>query len=81
MKSKLHVTVTIKVADSICYILFLKLPIAVFTKVLAYLTAVKVPDALPVDPLKSGIRLKIDQPCDALPLTLHGYLSLTQMLQ
>jgi hypothetical protein len=80
VKSEFHVTVAVKVSDGICDILLLELPVAVFAKVLAYLSAVKVPEALTVDPLKRGIRLEIDKPSHPLPLPLHGHLSLPQML-
>ena len=80
MKCELHVAIAVKVADGICDILLLKLPVAVFPKVLAYLPAVKVPEALAVDPLKRGIWLEIDKPSNPLPLSLHGHFSLPQML-
>ena len=80
VKCELHVAVAVKVADGICDIFLFKLPVAVFAKVLAYLTAVKVPEALAIDPLKRGIRLKIDKPRHPLPLPLHCHFSLPQML-
>jgi len=80
VKCEFHVAIAVKVADGICDILLLKLPVAVFAKVLAYLPAVKVPETLAVDPLKRGIWLEIDEPGHPLPLPLHGHLSLPQML-
>ena len=80
MKSEFHVAVAVKIADGISDILLLKLPVAVFAKVLAYLPAVKVPKALTVDPLKRGIWLEINKTSHPLPLPLHGHLSLPQML-
>ena len=81
VKSEFHVAIAVKVADGICNILLLELPIAVFAKVLTYLPAVKVPETLTVDPLKRGIRLEINKPSHPLPLPLYGHLGLPQMLQ
>ena len=81
MKSKLHVAITIEIPDCVSNIFFLQLSVAVFAKVLANLTAVKVPDTFPIDSLKSGIWFKIDKSCDALPLAFDGYLSLSQVLK
>lgn len=52
MKCEFHVAVAVKVADGVCDIFLLKLSVAVFPKVLTYLPAVKVAEALAVDPLK-----------------------------
>ena len=80
VKSKFHVAVAVKVADGISDILLLELPVAVFAKVLTYLSAVKVSETLTVNPLKRGIRLEINKPSHPLPLPLYCHLSLPQML-
>jgi hypothetical protein len=58
MECKFHITVTVKVPDSISTILLLKLSVAVFSKVLAYLFTVDVPKTLSVDSLKRSIWLE-----------------------
>ncbi len=81
MKSEFHIAIAIEIPDSVSNIFFLQLSVAVFAKVLANLTAVKVPYAFSVNPLKSGIWFKIYKSCDTLSLAFNSHFSLPQVLK